>query len=178
MKIVINERGSEAFYKEVVNISGQYRFLLQNKNYKLKDYFKQFKVLLIAGCTVLVLLLIMCFAWGFKTFDYVAIIGLGLTMIMCCAYLYSLNRYKNAMMTEAGESTLNLDEEGVELNKKDAQVYRNSWNNIECVIIAKEALTFMPKMKTGMMICIERKYEEEILNWLKENQAATEIRNI
>ena len=43
MKIEIKEKGSEAFYKEIVNISGQYRYLIKNHNYKLKDYFKQFK---------------------------------------------------------------------------------------------------------------------------------------
>ena len=41
MKIEISERGSEAFYREVVNISAQYRYILKNHHHKLKDYFTQ-----------------------------------------------------------------------------------------------------------------------------------------
>ena len=178
MKIEINEKGSEAFYKEVVNISGQYRYLLQNRNYKLKDYFKQFTRLLIAGSIVLVLLIIMCLAWGFRTLDYVVIAFLALTMLMCAFYVLSLNRYLKTLMTEAGEASVTLDEDGIELNKKGAQVFRNSWSNTECVVAGKEAVAFLPKMKTGMIICIEKKFEEAILGWLKENRAEIEVRNV
>ncbi len=41
MKIEISEKGSEAFYREVVNISAQYRYILKNHHHKLKDYFTQ-----------------------------------------------------------------------------------------------------------------------------------------
>jgi hypothetical protein len=41
MKIEISEKGSEAFYSEVVNISAQYRYILKNHHHKLKDYFTQ-----------------------------------------------------------------------------------------------------------------------------------------
>ena len=41
MKIEISEKRSEAFYREVVNISVQYRFILKNHRHKLKDYFTQ-----------------------------------------------------------------------------------------------------------------------------------------
>ena len=41
MKIEISDKGSEAFYREVVNISAQYRYILKNHHHKLKDYFTQ-----------------------------------------------------------------------------------------------------------------------------------------
>ena len=64
MTIEINEKGSEAFYREVVNISAQYRYILKNHHHKLKDYFKQFKILLMLGTVFLVLLLLMAAFWG------------------------------------------------------------------------------------------------------------------
>ena len=41
MKIEITKQGSKAFYREVVNISAQYRYILKNHHHKLKDYFTQ-----------------------------------------------------------------------------------------------------------------------------------------
>ena len=38
MRIEITEKGSDAFYREVVNITAQYRSILKNHRHKLKDY--------------------------------------------------------------------------------------------------------------------------------------------
>ena len=175
MKIEIKEKGSEAFYKEIVNISGQYRYLIKNHNYKLKDYFKQFKMLLIAGSIVLALLILMCVFWGFRTIDYVAICFLGLAVILCFAYIRLLNKYKNSLMDDAGESTLEMDEEGVELSKKDTQTIKNTWNNIEFVRLFDECLCFVPKSKTGIMICVTKEFAKQIKDWLKENKPQIEV---
>ena len=176
MKIEIKEKGSKEFYKEVINLSSQYRYLVAKKDYKLKDYFSQFKKLLIAGCIVLGLLIVMCIFWGFKTLDYIAIIVLGITMLMCGAYVSTLNKYLQTMMAEAGDSVLTLDKEGVELERKDAQQFRISWSNIDFVVCNKESLAFVPKLKTGVIIATERKYEDQITDWLKENKPEIEIR--
>ena len=39
MRININEKGSEAFYREVVNAAVQYRALMKQPDRKLKDYY-------------------------------------------------------------------------------------------------------------------------------------------
>ena len=59
LKIEIREKGSEAFYREVVNFQAQYRFTLRKLERKLKDYFKQFRTLLILGSVFLAALIFM-----------------------------------------------------------------------------------------------------------------------
>ena len=59
MRIEISEKGSDAFCREVVNITAQYRSILKNHNHKLKDYFRQFRLLLVLGAAVLVILILM-----------------------------------------------------------------------------------------------------------------------
>ena len=77
MKIEISEKGSEAFYREVVNITSQYRFILKNHHHKLKDYFKQFRILLILGAAAMVILILMAIFWDVNPFDYAIIAVLG-----------------------------------------------------------------------------------------------------
>jgi hypothetical protein len=175
MKIEVKEKGSDAFYREIVNISAQYRQLIKNHGCKLRDFFTEFKRLLIAGAVVLGLLILMCVFWGFRTIDYVAIGFLFLAVIMCFAYLYLLNRYRKSMIDEAGESILTLDEDGVELSKKDTQVIRNTWNNIAFVRLFNESICFIPRTKTGIMICITREFAKQIQDWLKENKPEIEV---
>ena len=75
MTIEINEKGSESFYTEVVNVMAQYRLFLKKPGRKLSDYFKQFKALTIAGGLVAVILVLMMIFWGVETMEIVAAAG-------------------------------------------------------------------------------------------------------
>ena len=92
MRIEITEKGSDAFYREVVNITAQYRSILKNHRHKLKDYFRQFRLLLVLGAAVLVILILMTVFWGVDPFDYAIIAALIIEVIMCAGYLYALNK--------------------------------------------------------------------------------------
>ena len=170
MKIEISEKGSEAFYREVVNITAQYRSILRNHHYKLKDYFKQFRILLILGAAFLVILILMAIFWGIKPFDYAIIAALGIEVVMCVGYLYVLNKMLKAMLADNRTSVLSLDDTGVELNKGGSQIVKLGWDNIAVVSVYPESLTFVSGDRTGIVISAARKYADEILAWLRENQ--------
>ena len=175
MKFEISEKGSEAFYREVVNITLQYRFILKNRRYKLKDYFKQFRILLILGAAALVILILMAIFWGVKPFDYAIMAALGIEVVLCVGYLYVLNKMLKSMLADSRTSVLTLDETGVELNKGGSQIVKLGWDNIAVVRVYQESLTFVSGDRTGFVISAAKKYADEILAWLREHQPSVEV---
>ena len=175
MKIEISEKGSEAFYREVVNITAQYRSILKNHHHKLKDYFRQFKILLILGAAALVILILMAVFWGVDPFDYAIITALGITVAMCVGYLFVLNKMLKAMLADSRTSVLSLDETGAELNKGGSQIVKLGWDTIAVVRVYRESLTFVSSDRTGIVISAAKQYADEILAWLRANQPSVEI---
>ena len=114
MKIEIDEKGSEAFYKEIVNIAAQYRFILKNHHYKLKDYFKQYRILTVTGSVVLGILILMMIFWGVKTLDIAAAAVLSVTLMMCIFYLHNLNRLYKTYLHDDRNSVLTLERDVLE----------------------------------------------------------------
>ena len=175
MRIEISEKGSKAFYREVVNISAQYRYLLKNHHRKLRDYFKQFTILLILGTAALVILLLTAVFWGVDPFDYAIIAALGISAAMCAGYLYILNRMLRAMLADSRTSVLSLDDSGVELNKGGSQIVKLGWDTIAVVRVFQEGLTFVSGDCTGIVISVAKQYADEILAWLREKQPSVEV---
>lgn len=175
MKIEITKQGSKAFYREVVNISAQYRYILKKHHRKLRDYFKQFRILLILGAVFFVILLLMAVFWGVDPFDYAALAILGTAVILCAAYLFMLNRMLTSMLTDPRASVLSLDDCGVELNKGGSQIVKLGWENIAVVCVYQESLTFVSGDRTGLVISVTRQYADEILAWLSANQPSVEV---
>lgn len=178
MRIEITEKGSEAFYREVVNITAQYRGILKNHSRKLNDYFRQFRILLILGAAALVILILMAVFWGADPFDYAIIAALFIEVVMCAGYLYALNKMLKAMLADSRSSVLSLDETGVELNKGGSQIVKLGWDNIAVVRVDKESLTFVSGDRTGIVISIAKEFADEILAWLRENLPTAEIAEI
>lgn len=178
MRIEINEKGSDAFYREVVNITAQYRGILKNHNRKLNDYFRQFRILLILGAAALVILILMAVFRGADPFDYAIIAALFIEVVMCAGYLYALNKMLKAMLADSRSSVLTLDETGVELNKGGSQIVKLGWDNIAVVRVDKESLTFVSGDRTGIVISIAKEFADEILAWLRENLPTAEIAEI
>ena len=175
MTIEITEKGSGAFYKEIVNVLAQYRLILKNHNHKLKDYFKQLKVLIAAGTIMLVLLGAMMIFWGAKSLDIVAEICLAIAVIMSAAYLMNLNKVLKSLLDDVRTSVLTIDEDGVELRKEDSQTVKLAWNNIAVVKKYKESLNFVSANQSGFIISVDKRYSGDIENWIRENRPETEV---
>ena len=175
MIIEISEKGSEAFYREVVNVCAQYRYILKNHHHKLKDYFKQFKVLLVLGAVFFVLLLLTAVFWGAGPWGYAILAALGISTAMCAVYLQLLNKLLRSMLADARASVLSFDDSGVELNKGGSQVVKLGWDNVAVVCAWRESLSFLSADHTGIVISVTRRYAAEILDWLRANQPTVEL---
>ena len=175
MIIEIRQKGSEAFYREVVNITAQYRYILKNHHHRLKDYFKQFKLLLVLAAVFLVLLLLMAAFWGLDRWGYAVIAGLAISAAMSAVYLRLLNNMLKAMLADARTSVLSLDEAGVELNKGGSQIVKLGWENIAVVCVYWESISFVSGDRTGIVISVAKQYAGEIPAWLRAEQPGVEL---
>ncbi len=175
MTIEINENGSEAFYKETVNAAAQYAYILKNHGYPLKDYFKQYKNLLIISGIFIVILAVMGTLWGMDSFMIVALALLLIASLLAGAYLLRLTKMVKGMMAGKHRSVLTLDESGVELNVAETQTVKIAKQNLAVVRLFKECLCFIPAKGAGVVISVDKKYADQILGWIRENWPDAEV---
>ena len=175
MTLEIREKGSDAFYREVIAVSANYRSLLKNPRRKIKDPIKEYTVLLASGGAVFALLLICTFIFGAGIFECIALTGLFLASVLSALLLFRLTKAKKTMEEDRRTSTLTLNGDGVTLNKENAQELRFGWDNVAFIRVMKEGVYFVAAEQTGMLISVSRRYEDKILAWLRENRPAPEI---
>ena len=175
MKIVIEDRGSDRFYEEVVNVAAQSRFILKKHSYKVKDYFKSFRNLLIACLVLMVLLIAMMAAWGVRPLDITAMICLVFAVLFCFVYLSNMKKLRKAMAEDVGTVVITLDENGIEYDKANSQMVKMTWESVAVVRNGAESLCILPANPSGMLICVENRYAGKIIDWLSQNRPDVEL---
>lgn len=175
MTIEIKEKGSDRFYKEVINVIAQYRYLLRKPHRKVKNYFKEYIILLTICALILLLDVVSICLFGAGTGEKIALVIMIFLIVLLGAYVFRLNKLKKALLEDSRTSTLTLDEYGVTLNKENTQELRVSWDGIRFVRVLREGVYFVTAEQTGVAISVIRKYENEILSWLREHRPGLEI---
>ena len=92
MRININEKGSEAFYREVVNAAVQYRALMKQPDRKLKDNFKGLKVYGAICGVLFILCALMGIFWGFDALIIAALVISFLATFVSVRYYMSMKK--------------------------------------------------------------------------------------
>ena len=169
MQIEIKERGSKAFYTETINVVSQYRALLKKPDRKLKDNFKIFRLYIIICSAMLVIDALMWYFWGTDPAWLAVLVMLVICIVMCAAFLVNMSKMRNAMMTDGRSSVLTIDEAGVELNKGGSQIVRLAWDDIAFARVFTESLAFIAKDRSGLVISVDRRYLDEVMDYLDEH---------
>lgn len=175
MTIEIKEKGSDRFYREVINVISQYRYLLKKPRRKIKNYFKEYTVLLIICAMILLLDVISICLFDAGTGEKIALVTMIFLIVLLGAYVFRLNKLKKTMLADPRTSTLTLNDDGVTLNKENTQELRIGWDGILFVRVLKEGVFFIASEQTGAVISVTRRYENEILSWLKHERPDLEI---
>lgn len=162
MRIEIKETGNEAFYKEFVNVFGQYRNLMKNPEMKLKDHFKSLRSYIMILVGMFVILTLSNMYLGFDFLGIFSMVVLAVVAVLCAVVLKNFNNIYQSYLNDPRTSVVTVDETGVELNKEDSQVVKLGWENIAFARRFDESLCFLPKDNTGLIIAIPKKYEEQI----------------
>ncbi len=175
MQILIDHKGSEAFYTDAVNMLAQYRSLLKNPGRKVENMLQTYKLLGIAAAVMFVLMTVMTIVWGSDTLMKVLMALLAVLIVFDIAYYSALKKLKKRMMDDTRTSILTLDENGVELNKEDSQVVRIGWDNLAFVRVYGECIGFVSKDVSGLIIFVERQHEGKVIPYVRENAPGVTI---
>lgn len=170
LKIEVREKGTKAFYKEVVCVIAQYLRLMKKPDRKLQDTFKMLRTYLTICTVLLVIVLAMAIAWGMDALSIAAIALMVAAIALSGIQLYRFSNMVKAYLGDPRASLITLDPSGVELDKEGAQVIRVAWDEVAFVRVFDESVCFFAKGVRGLVIAVNRSREQEILAYLKDNR--------
>lgn len=169
MTIEIKEKGTKQFYKEVVNVTTQYRQLLYKPDDKLKDNFGHYIFIIIAMAIIFAISLIGGIKGSFNTMKILIMVFAGLSVIATILVLLRMNKLVDTYLADDRPSVVTLDENGVEIEKKGSQAVRLAWDNVAFVRVFDESTCFFSKDLTGIVLSVTNDYKKEILDYLKSS---------
>lgn len=175
MKIEINERGSKEFYKEVVSVMAQYFRFMKKPDSRLNDPFRILKIYIAVCAAFFAVILVMGIAWGFDALTLVALTVMAAVIILSVMQFKKLDGLVKSFYDDKRSSILTVDENGVELNKEDSEIIRMAWDNVAFLRLFKESACFFGKEARGMIMAVDRIYEQQILDYLKDNDIDVKV---
>ena len=169
MTIEVKEKGTRDFYKEIVNITTQYRQLLYRPNDKLKDNFKRYIALTAAMALLFLMNLYGGIRGSFTTMSALAMVFAGLAVIATILVLARMYKTLNGLIADDHPAVLTLDENGVEIEKKGVQTLRMAWENVAFVRSFTESTCFFAKDLSGMVLAVNNAHRKEVMDYIKDN---------
>lgn len=175
MTIVIKEKGTKEFYKEVVNVTSQYRQLLKKPEAKLNDNFKSYVIMMAAMAILFATQLVNGISNGFSALIGAALAASFMAFVVLFIYRRNMNKMVDAYLSDDRASTVTLDENGVELNKDGSQIIRVGWDEVALVRSFKESTCFIAKNVSGLVIAVTNLYKDDIMKYLEDNNVDVRI---
>jgi len=169
MTIEVKEKGTRGFYKELVNITTQYRQLLYKPNDKLKDNFTRYIVLAAAMALIFLMNLYGSIKGSAGTMSVLAMAFAGLACVATILVLARMYKMLNGLIADDHPAVLTLDENGAEIEKKGIQTMRIAWDNVAFVRTFPESTCFFAKDLSGMVLAVNNSHRKEIMDYIKEN---------
>ena len=79
-----------------------------------------------------------------------------------------MNRYMDELKSDSRKTALILDMSGAAVEKDGAESIRINWKDVACVRKFREAIGLFAAEEKGI-ITVNRRYEEEVMEFLREN---------
>lgn len=175
MTIEVKEKGSEEFYKEVVNVISQYRQFIKKPEAKLSDNFKTYTILMAAMAILFVLWVMRGIFDGFDAWTGAVLASTFMAFVVLFIYRKNMSKMVQAYLNDGRTSMITLDEKGVELNKNGSEVMRVGWESVALVRTFHESTCFIAKNVTGLVIAVTNLYKDDIMNYLEDNNIDVKI---
>lgn len=175
MVIEVKEKGTKAFYEEVVSFTHQYGALMRKPTAKFMTSFRFFLIQLFAMVFLFVAMTLIGRSDGFSPMAVCAMTASGMGIVVIAASYYAMKRRMNMFLEDEKASTITLDDKGIEIRKGNAQIIRLSWDNVAFVRTFKESTSFFAKGAGGIVISVTNKYKDQIMDYLNENNIGIQI---
>ena len=112
-------------------------------------------------------LALMSVFWGADTMMTVGMVLMAIVIVLCWAFLHSMNSMVKKLLADERTSVLTLDENGVELDKGGSNTVRLAWDGVAFVRAFDESVCFFARDMAGFVIGVNGRHRQEILDYLK-----------
>lgn len=175
MRIEVNEHGSDAFYKEVANVSMQYKRITKKPTRKLSDIYKMVKVyIVILGLAGLFELLVSVM-YGFDGVGTALLIIVAFLMLIYILHYRRIKKYLNTIISDKRQSILTLDEQYIEVAKGADQAIRLGWDNVAFARVFEESICFFSKEAPAIVISVDRPNMDAVVDYIKSKNIGVMI---
>ena len=176
MKIEIIEEFGVGYYREAISVAYQSKAILKDYNIQVWDLFKFWACISVASTALSLIWLFV--AYWISGFNGLTIAALSLCALCgVCGFICLAGLYQNlrALRNSHSQSTLVLDENGVELDVRGKHSVRINWDNLAVVKIGRESINFLSFDSNGIHIGVPKKYESQIMPWVRMNHPEIDI---
>ena len=178
MIIEIREKGSKAFYEEVVSFNHQYGALMRKPTAKFRTPFKPFLIQIFGMVILFIGLTLIGLSEGFDSTRVCAMTAAAAGAVVLGTSYYVMKKRVKMFLEDERDSTITLDDKGIEINKGDTQIIRLGWDNVAFVRTFKESTSFFAKDASGIVISVTNKYKDQIMEYLNKNNIGVQIINM
>lgn len=178
MTIDIKDKGTKAFYEEVVSFNHQYGALMRKPTAKFMSSFRSFRIQAFAMGVAFGMLLFSGCEGGFNPMIVCAMTAFAMMAFITAVSYYAMKKRVKMFLEDERTSTITLDDEGIEINKEDIQIIRLGWDNVAFVRTFKESTSFFAKDASGIVISVTNKYKDQIMEYLNTNDIGIQIVNM
>ncbi|MBR5974303.1 MAG: hypothetical protein IK020_03880 [Clostridiales bacterium] len=177
MSLILETTGSrsEALARECADVVMQAGKLMSKPDRKLVEY-KSFYLFgfLSMGLMLLLVLCIILF-WNGNTIMYVLLGALLVTTALLILTFVNYRKIYKTILNMNEKVTQTFTSEGIEHNSDAGKCYKIGWSAIAFMRVLPHSLVFVPTERTGVAIFVERKHEDKVRVFLKEEKIPIKI---
>ena len=160
MTIQNKEKGNRKYYEEIMYISSNYYIFKkrpQTKTHSLLKVFGLYSLLFLILSTIFLFIP-----------NMIALSGIYFSFFLVYTYLLVETNYKLKEYMKHGDSSIIIDETGIESKEENITSSKLYWEAIEYIIINKYSICVLPKNFAHFAIFIEISSKEEVLKALEK----------
>jgi len=170
-------RGSDAFYREVINVLYSWKKITKNPAAKIQDMKKRVIVSLCLAAGLMIITGLMIAFLGADVLTVIAMTVAILTTMVAAFILVQINNMMKKLKSMPEKTVLTLDDDGVQTEMGPDQTVRIKWSNVSLVRVFDECIAFFPKDEHAgtVIIFTLKKYAEEITGFLNKEHSEITI---
>ena len=173
MEIRIEEKSSEQQLKEFVNVVYYMKRLIKLPSKKITDLFMTCYLMIalaaVFTCVTITLLII-----DKAPMLFTLLLAYVLIFVFYGKSLLGMKHMLRVLKENKGGATFRLTEEDVALVSDNGTTIQTAWRNVMAVREFNQIVVFLPKDETKMIICLDKKYAEQIEAFIREKEIAVQ----
>lgn len=177
MEIKLDKSESNDYYGEVLAVMSNYLKLVKNPRKKIRG--ANTEAVLLTGIALVFLVTftgLYLLDPSYTPFQYVIII-FSIALFLGIIYNILIHRRISTLKNNDSDRKLIIEDDYVEMNIGEEQ-FRLNFKDIQWIILNKYSVTFLPKSKDAVLLAIEIKYANQVIDNIKDKSLIVDNTNL